>query len=70
MENEAIENAWFAERYRSLTPVAEEQLRLASHAYADSTKAEMHLALARVIAPGNRVGKVVDYRYYLNKGPL
>ena len=70
MENEAIENAWFAERYRSLTPVAEEQLRLASHAYADSTKAEMHLALARVIDPNNPVVKVGEYRYYFYKGRL
>jgi len=70
MEYEAIENAWFAERYRSLSPVAEEQLRLASLAYADSTKAEMHLTLARAIAPSHPVVKVGEYRYYFYKGRL
>jgi len=51
MEYEALENVWFAARYSNLPAVAGEQLRLASLAYADSAKAEMHLALARAIAP-------------------
>jgi tetratricopeptide (TPR) repeat protein len=70
MEFEALENAWFAARYRNLSPVAEEQLRLASLAYADSAKAEMHLALARAIAPDNPVVQVGEYRYYFYKGRL
>lgn len=70
MENEALENVWFATRYRSLPPVAEEQLRLASHAYADSTKAEMHLAIAKAIAPNNAVVLVGAYRYYFYKNRL
>jgi tetratricopeptide (TPR) repeat protein len=70
MDNEALENLWFANRYRNLSPVAEEQLRLASHAYADSTKAEMHLALAKAIAPENPVVHIGEYRYYFYKGRL
>lgn len=70
MENEALENVWFATRYLSLPPVAEEQLRLASHAYADSTKAEMHLTLAKAIAPNNPVVHIGEYRYYFYKGRL
>ncbi len=69
-EGDAIENVWFATRYRSLPAVAEEQLRLASLAYADDTKAEMHLALARAIAPNNPVVLVGEYRYYFYKGRL
>ncbi|HEY3327522.1 MAG TPA: hypothetical protein VGK14_10175 [Novimethylophilus sp.] len=70
MEGEAIENVWFATRYRSLPTVAEEQLRLASMAYADDTKAEMHLALAKAVAPNNPVVQVGEYRYYFYKGRL
>lgn len=70
MENEALENAWFANRYRNLSPVAEKQLRLASNSYADSTKAEMHLALAKAIAPDNPVVHIGEYRYYFYKGRL
>lgn len=69
-EGEAIENVWFATRYRSLSPVAEEQLRLASLAYADDARAEMHLTLARAVAPNNPVVKVGEYRYYFYKGQL
>lgn len=70
IEGEAIENVWFATRYRNLPPVAEEQLRLASIAYADSAKAEMHLALAKAVAPNNPVVQVGEYRYYFYKGRL
>jgi tetratricopeptide (TPR) repeat protein len=70
MDNEALENVWFANRYRDLSPVAEEQLRLASHAYADNVKAEMHLALAKAIAPNNPVVRIGEYRYYFYKGRL
>lgn len=70
MEGEALENLWFAARYRNLPPVAEEQLRLASHAYADDARAEMHLALAKAIAPGNPVVQVGEYRYYFYKNRL
>lgn len=70
MESEATENTWFAARYRNLSPVAEEQLRLASHAYADDAKAEMHLALAKAVAPNNPVVHVGEYRYYFYKGRL
>lgn len=70
MEHEALENAWFATRYRNLPPVAEEQLRLAGRAYANDAKAEMHLALARAIAPDNPVVKIGEYRYYFYKGRL
>jgi tetratricopeptide (TPR) repeat protein len=70
MEAEALENVWFATRYRNLSPVAEEQLRLASHAYADDAKAEMHLALAKAVAPDNPVVQVGEYRYYFYKGRL
>lgn len=70
MDNEALENVWFANRYRDLSPVAEEQLRLASHSYADSVKAEMHLALAKAIAPNNPVVRIGEYRYYFYKGRL
>lgn len=70
MEHEALENAWFANRYQNLPPVAAEQLRLASLAYADDIKAEMHLALARAISPDNPVVQVGEYRYYFYKGRL
>ena len=70
MDNEAQENVWFADRYRNLSPVAEEQLRLASHAYGNSVKAEMHLALAKAIAPNNPVVHIGEYRYYFYKGRL
>jgi len=70
MEAEALENVWFATRYRNLSPVAEEQLRLASHAYANDAKAEMHLALAKAVAPDNPVVQVGEYRYYFYKGRL
>lgn len=70
MEGEAIENAWYATRYRSLPPVAEEQLRLASLAYADDARAEMHLALAKAVSPDNPVVQVGEYRYYFYKGRL
>lgn len=68
MDNEALENSWFANRYHNLSPVAEEQLRLASHAYANSAKAEMHLALAKAIAPDNPVVHIGEYRFYFYKG--
>lgn len=70
IDGDAIENVWFATRYRSLPPVAEEQLRLASMAYADSAKAEMHLMLATAVAPSNPVVKVGEYRYYFYKNRL
>lgn len=70
MEGEALENLWFSARYRNLPPVAEEQLRLASHAYADDARAEMHLALAKAIAPNNHVVQVGEYRYYFYKNRL
>ena len=70
MDSEALDNVWFAARYRNLSPVAEEQLRLASHAYADDAKAEMHLALAKAVAPDNPVVQVGEYRYYFYKGRL
>lgn len=70
IEGEAIENTWFASRYQNLSPVAEEQLRLASLAYAEDTKAEMHLLLAKSIAPDNPVVHVGEYRYYFYKGRL
>jgi len=70
IEGDAIENVWFATRYRDLPPVAEEQLRLASLAYADSSKAEMHLALAKAVAPNNPVVKVGEYRYFFYKNRL
>lgn len=64
------ENVWFASRYRSLPAAAEEQLKLASLSYAINAKAEMHLALAKAIAPDNAVVKVGEYRYYFYKGRL
>jgi tetratricopeptide (TPR) repeat protein len=70
MEGEALENLWFEARYRNLPPVAEEQLRLASNNYADDAKAEMHLALAKAIAPNNPVVQVGEYRYYFYKNRL
>lgn len=70
LEGDAIENVWFATRYRDLSPVAEEQLRLASLAYSDDAKAEMHLILARAVAPNNPVVQVGEYRYYFYKGRL
>jgi len=70
MEGEALENAWFANRYRTLPPVAEEQLRLASHAYSDDAKAEMHLTLAKAVAPNHPVVQVGEYRYYFYKNRL
>lgn len=70
MEAEALENLWFATRYHSLSPVAEQQLRLASLAYAHDAKAEMHLALAKAVAPDNPVVLVGEYRYYFYKGRL
>jgi tetratricopeptide (TPR) repeat protein len=70
MEGEALENLWFAARYRNLPPVAEEQLRLASRSYSDDPTAEMHLALARAIAPANPVVLVGEYRYYFYKNRL
>jgi len=70
MEKEVQENIWFASRYHDLSSVAEEQLRLASQAYADSVKAEMHLALAKAVAPNNPVVLISEYRYYFYKGQL
>lgn len=70
MEAEALENLWFTTRYHSLSPVAEEQLRLASLSYANDAKAESHLALARAAAPDNPVVKIGEYRYYFYKGRL
>jgi tetratricopeptide (TPR) repeat protein len=70
MDNEALENSWFANRYSNLSPVAEMQLRLASHAYADNAKAEMHLAIAKAIEPNNPVVHIGEYRYYFYKGRL
>lgn len=70
IESEAIENIWFATRYRNLPAVAEKHLGLASMAYADSAKAEMQLALAAAVAPKNLVVKVGEYRYYFYKGRL
>lgn len=70
MDNEAFENQWFATRYQALPASALEQLRLASLAYADSAKAEMHLAMAKMIAPDNPAVKVGEYRYYFYKGRL
>lgn len=70
MEPETLENAWFAARYLSLSPVAEKHLRLASHAYANSPKAEMHLALAKAASQNNPVVKIGEYRYYFYKGRL
>lgn len=70
MEQEALQNTWFAARYQNIPPVAEQQLRLASHSYADDTKAEMHLALAKAIAPNHPVVQIGQYRYYFYKGRL
>lgn len=70
MEQEALENVWFAARYHSLPKVAEDQLRLASLSYANDAKAEMHLALAKASAPENPVVKIGEYRYYFYKGRL
>ena len=70
MEKEAFENEWFANRYSNLSPVAEAHLRLASNAYADSIKAETHLAIAKAISPNNPVVHVGEYRYYFYKGRL
>lgn len=70
MEGEALDNAWFAARYRNLPPAAEMQLKLASLAYSDSARAETHLALAKAIAPNNPVVHVGEYRYYFYKGRL
>lgn len=70
LEGDAIDNVWFASRYRTLSPVAERHLRLASMVYADSSKAEMHLALATAACPHNPVVKIGEYRYYFYKGRL
>lgn len=70
IESDAIENVWFATRYRNLPAVAEKHLGLASLAYADSARAEMHLALAAAVAPNNPVVKVGEYRYFFYKGRL
>jgi tetratricopeptide (TPR) repeat protein len=70
IEGDAIDNVWFATRYRTQSPVAEKHLKLASVAYADNAKAEMHLALATAVAPNNPVVKVGEYRYYFYKGRL
>ncbi|MEQ1601188.1 MAG: hypothetical protein ABL885_05405 [Methylophilaceae bacterium] len=64
------ENVWFASRYHSLPAAAEEQLKFASLSYANSAKAEMHLALAKAIAPENAVVIVGEYRYFFYKGRL
>lgn len=64
------ENIWFASRYSSLPPAAEQQLKLASQSYTMDAKAEMHLALAKALAPENPVVKVGEYRYYFYKGRL
>jgi len=70
MEDKTIENAWYAARYQDLPAVAEQQLRLASLAYQDSARAEMHLAIAKAIAPNNAVVLVGEYRYYFYKARL
>jgi tetratricopeptide (TPR) repeat protein len=70
IEGDAIENVWFATRYRNLPAVAEKHLGLASMAYADSSAAEMHLAMAAAVAPNNPVVKVGEYRYYFYKNRL
>ncbi len=70
MESEALENVWFATRYQTLPPVAEEHLRLASHSYSEDAKAEMHLVLAKAIAPNHPVVQVGEYRYYFYKNRL
>jgi hypothetical protein len=61
---EVLENSWFAERYRALPASAAEQLRLASLHYADSSRAETHLLMARMMAPHNPAIKVAEYRFY------
>jgi hypothetical protein len=70
MESEALENIWYATRYQSLPPIAEQHLRFASFAYSDDAKAEMHLALAKAIAPNNLVVHIGEYRYYFYKNRL
>ncbi len=70
MEGEALENVWYATRYQSLPRVAEEQLRLAGQSYLNDVKAEMHLALAKAVAPNNLVVHVGEYRYYFYKNRL
>lgn len=70
IEDGTIENAWYAARYQDLPAVAEQHLRLASLAYQDSPKAEMHLAIAKAIAPNNAVVLVGAYRYYFYKSRL
>ncbi len=70
MDQEALENSWFATRYQTLPANAAEQLRLASLTYADSAKAEMHLAMARMMASDNLAVKIGEYRYYFYKGRL
>lgn len=70
MEGEALENVWYANRYQTLPAAAEQQLRLASANYADDSKAEMHLALAKAIAPNHLVVYVGEYRYYFYKTRL
>jgi tetratricopeptide (TPR) repeat protein len=70
MDGEALENAWFATRYQTLPTVAEEHLRLASLSYSDDAKAEMHLVLAKAIAPNHPVVQVGEYRYYFYKNRL
>ncbi|HEY3301060.1 MAG TPA: hypothetical protein VGJ90_09830 [Methylophilaceae bacterium] len=70
MEGEALENVWYATRYQTLSPIAEQQLRMAGLAYTDDAKAEMHLALAKAIAPNNLVVYVGEYRYYFYKNRL
>lgn len=70
METEALENAWYESRYQNLSATAEVQLKLASLAYSDDAKAEMHLALAKAIAPENPVVHIGEYRYYFYKGRL
>jgi hypothetical protein len=70
MESEALENVWFATRYQTLPPVAEEHLRLASLSYSEDAKAEMHLVLAKAIAPNHPVVQVGEYRYYFYKNRL
>lgn len=67
---EVLENSWFAERYSALPPAAAEQLRLASLAYAESARAEMHLTMARMMAPDNPAVKVGEYRFYFYKARL
>lgn len=70
IDDKTIENAWYAARYQDLPPVAEQQLRLASFAYQDDAKAEMHLAIAKAVAPNNAVVLVGEYRYYFYKTRL